>query len=266
MKCPKCEKENTNNSNVCEYCGSEMFDAVDTNPVEKHDETPKKKSKKKVIIAVVAVIVAVALAVGGILIVDNMESAKNSQTTPPPNTIVAQRTPRPFAEAHEMLKNYILENGTFIGTEFGIQFRDEAQVDKYIFTDGESITIHSVETMTDGSLVLNFVHSITIYPEDMYEDMFGYTVEYDGYSNGTWMYKESYIGVLETDVFTLENNTVEIVAKYKSDYYTEPTEQEITQEDIDDIGVQIRNVLVEAFNYIVEETDLDVRLEDFGIK
>jgi hypothetical protein len=67
MKCPKCEKENTNNSNVCEYCGSEMFDAVDTQTVEKQDEAPKEKSKKKVIVAVVAVIVAVALAVTGVL-------------------------------------------------------------------------------------------------------------------------------------------------------------------------------------------------------
>lgn len=79
MKCPKCEKENTNNSNVCEYCGSEMFDAVDTNPVEKQDEAPKKKSKKKVIIAVVAVIVAIALAVTGVFYILNEKEKQRQQ-------------------------------------------------------------------------------------------------------------------------------------------------------------------------------------------
>ena len=263
MKCPKCEKENVNNINACEFCGSEMFEAIDAQPVETKEEAPKKKSKKKLVVAIVAIVlVAIAAVVALLLINDN--NADNYQA-PSVQSTNAIREPRPFSEAFEDLKNYVLKNGTFYGTEFGIRYQNDAQVQKYIFTDGETITIHSVETMTDGSLVLDFVHSITIYPEDMYQDMFAYTVTYDGYSGGTWMYKEKYIGVLETDVFTLDNNTVDIVAKYKSDYYTEPTEQEITQEDIDDIGVQVRNVLVDAFNYITEETDLNVRLADFGI-
>lgn len=79
MKCPKCEKENTKNTNVCEYCENEMFDAVDTQTVEKQDEAPKKKSKKKVIIAVVAVIVAVALAVTGVLYILNEKEKQRQQ-------------------------------------------------------------------------------------------------------------------------------------------------------------------------------------------
>ena len=79
MKCPKCEKENIHNSNICEYCGTEMFAATErTQSIDSPDTSPKKKSKKKIVVTIIAIILVIALTVGGVLFVLN-EQEKQRQ-------------------------------------------------------------------------------------------------------------------------------------------------------------------------------------------
>ena len=65
-KCPKCGKENTNNSNYCEYCGENL---TGSNKPVGNDKT------KKTLTAIVGVL-ALGLVVGGtILLINHRDNA-----------------------------------------------------------------------------------------------------------------------------------------------------------------------------------------------